>query len=355
MAVKITSQSSLLEETSFTESYREEVIEKLRNSGLTGMDLVREIEEENCKMIIPSARNIYEWARKYPESTLAAGLDRVEKCLDLSHHIYSGFSAGKDSTISANLELMELNLRYMRYALGVTRDGEMKVDPLDEKWAKHKQKINMSMQDAEVCFTMSNDYSKRFLKKYGPQGLNLLNFSWLCLRMSWQSGVDFDSGVLVSWDSNKKNSWVQPMPTNDELYGFDVVSEENFTTCNAVALDTLPPESQEYHREHGNVVKVQRQHMFGVDLNQQNTKAYWEEEIEAVCNYGRGPLTFYTPFDHEKDYNHDYSYWFADTSWLVDYNSLEDLENIQKAIDERYPDLKDDVWQMTPQTSRIKD
>ena len=136
-------------------------------------------------------------------------MKRIEKIFDFSDTIQTGFSGGKDSTVTANLTCLELNMRKLRVKHGIMRDGTLGVDPLDKKW--EKKRVHICMTDAEVVFTSTNDYAKRFLEKYGPKGLDLVEFNWICLPLAWQSGVSFDSGILISWDPEKKGMWVQDM------------------------------------------------------------------------------------------------------------------------------------------------
>lgn len=128
---------------------------------------IEEIKKMNCEIMIPTGWNVYEWAEKHPDTTIAHSIKRVEKCFDFSDTIQCGFSGGKDSTVSAHLACLELNLRQLRAKYGIDRDGNQRVDPLDAKWID--KRITMAMTDAEVVFTNTNDYAKRFLKHMGPE------------------------------------------------------------------------------------------------------------------------------------------------------------------------------------------
>lgn len=291
-----------------------------------------EILQENCEQINPSGWNIYKWASEHPETTIAASIKRIEKIFDFSSALQLGFSGGKDSSVSANLACLELNLRRLRLKYGVDRDGNPGIDPLDKKW--ENKRLHMAMTDAEVVFTFTNNYAKRFLQQMGPKGFDLIEFNWICLPLAWQSGVSFDSGILISWDKDKENIWVQPMPTKEELFGFDCLNEDNLNSANPVALISLKEEAQKYHRENNNVIKVKSCDLFnGGDENSQ-------ELVDAVCNFGRGPITFVKKGMHEKEEQDEYSYWFYSTSWLVsECNSKE----IKEAMMKRH-DLKNDVW-----------
>ena len=167
------------------------------------MSTIKEIQQKNCETMIPTGWNIYEWSERHPETTIAASLKRMEKIFDFTsgNGLFFGFSAGKDSTVTANLACLELHLRKLRVEANIDRHGNQGKDPLDEKW--YKKRLHGMMTDAEVCWTSSNDYAKRFLDRMGPNGVDLVEFNWICLPLAWQSGVSFDSGILISWDPAK--------------------------------------------------------------------------------------------------------------------------------------------------------
>lgn len=307
-----------------------------------------EILNENCKLMIPTGWNIYSWAEKHPHTTIAHSLKRIEKIFDFSDAVQCGFSGGKDSTVSAQLACLELNLRRLRLKYGITRDGKSGVDPLDKKW--ENRRIHMAMTDAEVVFSYTNNYAKRFLEDMGPENHDLIEFNWVCLPLAWQSGVSFDSGILISWDKGKKDMWVQDMPTKEELHGFQCLNEDNLNRANPVPLKSLGEEAQNYHNKRGNVFKVSVGELFNPEywaktLFDNLPKSEWNNTIvEAVSNYGRGPvLEHFRAGCHEKEEQDDYSLWFADTTWLVSERSKEFKDKINKALMERY-DIKKDIW-----------
>ena len=274
------------------------------------MKTIKEIYEENCKIIMPTGWNIYKWSKEHPDTTIAHSLKRVEKIFDFSNAIQCGFSGGKDSSATANLACLELNLRRLRLAAGIDRDGNEVIDPLDAKW--NGKRVHMAMTDAEVCFSSTNDYAKRFLETHGPEGLDLIEFNWICLPLQWQSGVSFDSGVLTSWDKEKKGIWVQEMPTREELHGFDCLNEENLSSANPIPLLSLNTEAQKYHIAKKNVFKAKICDLFTSKPDGNS------ELVNAVCNFGRGPITFFKLGMHEKEEQDAYSLWFSETSWLVE-------------------------------------
>lgn len=279
---------------------------------------INDILQENCNEMIPTKWNIYEWAEAHPDTTIAHALKRVEKNFDFSDFIYCGYSGGKDSTVSANLSLLELNLRKLRVKNGVDRDGNHRIDPLDAKWVD--KRISFAMTDAEVCFTDTNDNAKRFIELYGPRGKDLIEFNWICFPLAWQSGVSFDSGILISWDKDKENIWVQPMPTRDDLYGFDPITEDNMDRANPVLLSSLSNEAQEYFRNTNQVVQVKKSEL--VEWQKEDSN----ELVDAVGNFGRGIFMYSIKINsttfkkgmHEKEEQDAYSYWIYSTQWLLD-------------------------------------
>lgn len=141
-------------------------------------------------------------------------------------------------------------------------------------------------------------------------GLDLIEFYWICLELAWQSGVSFDSGILISWDKEKKSKWVQPMPTRDDLHGFDCINFDNRATANPVELSSLKPEAQEYHKQHGNVFQTTEDKLF--------KGGNPDQVVDAVANFGRGPVLMnFKPGCHEKEEQDDFSYWMAQTTWLI--------------------------------------
>ena len=371
---------------------------------------IEELQELNCNQMIPSKWNIYRWAEKHPGTTIDCALKRVEKIFDLADGgaVHAGFSSGKDSTLTANLALLELNMRNLRVQFKIMRDGGQGVDPLDQKW--FGKKLALSQTDAEVCWTSSNDYTKRFVARNGPEtlyilgdgkrpvsskesirldgqrnmetaehvfdrvingeclirimddgsevklgeenctplfGHDLINYNHVCLPMSWQSGVSFDSGILISWDPAKKDMWVQPMPTRDEMHGFDPLNVDNLSTANPVPLNSLHEEAQEWHRKHGNVIKVPVDGLFA-HSKWENLQMDENDMVEAVANFGRGPtMQTVKVGTHEKEQQDDYSHWFAQTSWVTAVDDQELRKQCKERIEELY-DLSKDVWQMRP-------
>lgn len=304
------------------------------------MKTIEEIKKENCNLLIPTKWNIYEWAEKHPKTTIAASLKRLEKIFDFSDSVQIGNSGGKDSTVTANLACLELNLRRLRVANGIMRDGTPGIDPLDKKWMG--KRIHSCSTNAEVVFSDTNNYIRRFLAKYGPEGFNLVEHNEICFPMSWQSGCSFDSGILISWDPDKQSQWVQPMPTKEDLHGFDCINFDDRNTANAVALNSLKPEAQEYHRTNNNVFMCKEKDLFG---NKDNNS---DNEVEAVANFGRGPiLPNLKKACHEKEEQDDYSYMFSQTSWLLDNRSKEDIEACNNRLKELY-DTSKDVWFLVP-------
>ena len=367
---------------------------------------IGEIQQLNCDMLIPTKWNIYEWAEKHPKTTIAAALKRVEKIFDFSDTIQFSFSGGKDSTVSANLAALELNLRKLRVKYNIMRDGTEGVDPLDAKWAD--KRLYGMMTDAEVCFSDTNSYSKRFLARLGPEGmfsfdsvefaphervrivgyrtfplasevweavqkgeemifkkddgtdvlltlenshktggLDLIEFSWFCLPMAWQSGVSFDSGILISWDPEKKDMWVQEMPDRAALHGFEPICMETVAKANPIPMSLLNDDAKAFLVKKGLIFECKKADLFLP--YQEMVEGEAETVIKAVGNYGRGDLLpNFKPACHEKEQQDDHSYTFGQSAWLK--LSDEDgkrLPEVRKALEARY-DLTKDVWFMKP-------
>lgn len=308
---------------------------------------IDEILQKNCDVMIPSGWNIYKWAEEHSKTTIAHAIKRVEKIMDFADGgcVQTGFSGGKDSTVTANLLCLELNLRRLRVDNNIDRFGNEGVDPLDAKWYHHR--ISASMTDAEVVFSDTNNYAKRFIKRMGPQGFDLIEFNWMCYPMAWQSGASFDSGILISWDEDKKSMWVQQMPTREDLSGFDCLNMDNLNSANPVPLCSLPEYGQKYHMEHDNVIRCKKSNLiFNYDYIDEIKNLGDNDELDAVANFGRGPINFITKAMHEKEEQDEYSYWFSNSSKLISDSC--DNSNLSK-----YYDLSKDVWIMTPTNDRI--
>lgn len=179
-------------------------------------------------------------------------------------------------------------------------------------------------------------------------GLDLVEFNWFSLPLAWQSGVNFNSGYLISWDKSKQNIWVQPMPTKEDLHGFEPVTEDNISTANPVLLSSLPLHAQEYHKSNGNVFTIKAKNLFGFGSeNYKDKYNHLEEdgEVEVVANFGRGPIDVFTLGMHEKDFSHDYSRWIFETSHLVVDNEFSREELAEEFA--KYHDTSRDVWMLT--------
>lgn len=362
------------------------------------LELLRKVEKENVSIMIPSGWDIYEWCKEHSNTSIAHSLKRCEKVMDGTDSLSFSWSGGKDSSVAANIACMELNLRKLRVKYGIDRNGNKRIDPLDAKWAD--KKLNAMQTDAEIVFQFTNDYSKRFLKRVGPKstfefngieynaldviqlkdgskdsaeniynrivngeqihgfskenskqtgGLDLVEFNWFSLPLCWQSGVSFDSGYLISWDKTKEPIWVQPMPTKEDLHGFDPITEDSLTIANPVPLRGLSQESQAFHRENNNVIIVKAKDLFGYGCNESYKKKYEglqpEDNVEAVANFGRGPINIFTLGMHEKDFSHDYSNWIFKTAPLVTDDTF-GREELAEAF-AKYHDTSKDVWYMT--------
>ena len=306
---------------------------------MSSKNIIKEINQQVCKEYNPSGWDMYAWAEEHNETAIAHAIKRIEKIFDFSDQIYSGFSSGKDSTLSINLAMMEIARRKLRVKHGVDRDGKKTVDPLDKKWSYDYKRIIAMQTDAEIVYTKSNEYTFRFFSTHIPLG-NLVYFH-VSLPLSWQNGTDFNTGVLVSWDENKKNIWCQPMPDRKDIGNVDVVNEHNLENGRAVPIQYLPEIGQKLAREDKIVIKVPYK-----DINLVEVQDSWvdkDENVEAVANFGRGPMNFWRWGMHEKDFTHDFGKWLIDTNKYVTGELRSESEEIQQALQKRY-DTSRDVW-----------
>ena len=110
-------------------------------------------------------------------------------------------------------------------------------------------------------------------------GLDLIEHNDICFPMAWQSGVSFDSGILISWDPDKKSQWVQEMPTREELHGFDCISFENRLQA-SLEIEYSENEKFKYYCERNNIKIVETKYSENIiqkiELN--------EEEYNSLNN-----------------------------------------------------------------------
>lgn len=214
---------------------------------------VEDLENKLCKSSVPSGMNIYKWAKKNPDTSIAHALGRIEKIFDKADEVVFGFSSGKDSTLSAELAILELKRRRSRVDAGINRNGENKIDPLDEKW-KNKKLWGNHMH-SEWVWTDAIKHTNDFVKRHGPKGGDVINFFYKCLRLGWQSGVTFGDSRLISWDPKQEDMWIVPMPDEKDL-GIDIITHDSILTANPVPLDSLSPEMQEMRKAEGSIIEV---------------------------------------------------------------------------------------------------
>lgn len=127
---------------------------------------IKELEDKLCKEHVPSGFNIYEWGREHPDTAIAHSLKRIERIFDNADEIFFGFSGGKDSTLSAELAILELKRRWQRVENGIKRDGTPGVDPLDKKWVG--KKLNGNTMDCEWIWTDVINHIIEFTASHGP-------------------------------------------------------------------------------------------------------------------------------------------------------------------------------------------
>lgn len=300
------------------------------------MTTIQDIEKELCEKHVPTKFNLYKWARENPDTAIAHALKRTEKIFDESDEVMFGFSGGKDSSLTTQIAILELKRRWARVEAGVDRDGNQGVDPLDQKWVG--KKLWGNSMDAEWVYTDAITHIEEFCQKHGPgvyeylgkrfsgnhlhrlktgemltsreiyskvsdgetvstvkfdlnkgnfkqviEGDNTVNMFYKCLRLGWQSGVSFSESRLTSWDLEKKDMWIRPMPLKENL-GFDVITNENIHECNMVRLDSLPENWQEIRLRNEDYVEVHGVKLvanFGLGSHDLKLKGYEAVDFSA--------------------------------------------------------------------------
>lgn len=115
------------------------------------------------------------------------------------------------------------------------------------------------------------------------KGDNTINMFYKCLRLGWQSGVSFGESRLTSWDKDKEDMWIRPMPKKEEL-GMDVITNDNIKEANLVLLSSLSPEMQEVKRQEGSVIEIDGVELvpnFGFGAKDLELKGY--ESVQFSC------------------------------------------------------------------------
>lgn len=264
---------------------------------------IEELENEVCQDI-PSKFNLYKWAKENPDTTIAHAIKRTQKIFDDADEIFFGFSGGKDSTLTTELAILELKIRRKRAKVGIDRDGNDRVDPLDEKWLG--KRLYGNSMDSEWVWSHAIEHTKEFLQEHGPGKFNIdgssyfgndiiktrlgpvevrkvyeeiyedkikslddyglkyinveikgddtISMFYKCLMIGWQSGVTFGESRITSWDTDKKDIWIRPMPIKDELSGFDPITNFNIYENNLVPLESLSKEMQELRIQEESVI-----------------------------------------------------------------------------------------------------
>lgn len=223
------------------------------------------VDQKLTEEVVPSGKNIYAWANENPDSSIAHAINRIEKIFDEADEVFFGFSAGKDSSLTAELSILELKRRRARVEAGCDRKGDKKIDPLDLKWKNKKLWANH--MHCEWVWTDAIDHTDDFVKRHGPLGDDTVNFFYKCLRLGWQSGVTFGDSRLISWDPENKDMWIVDMPEKD-VVGVDIVTHDTIKTANPVPLSSLSEEMQNLRRQDGSVFE--------------------KDGVELVPNFGLG-------------------------------------------------------------------
>lgn len=131
-------------------------------------------------------------------------------------------------------------------------------------------------------------------------GDDTINVMYKCLSIGWQSGVSFGDDRLISWDIKKKDMWITPMPTKEEL-GVDPITNYNIHRVNPVPLKSLTKEMQEERIKDGSV--------------------FIEDGVEYVAHYGLGnedyptlmgvDFTCWTFYNQNEDHEQEtFGHWF---------------------------------------------
>ena len=173
--------------------------------------------------------DIYKWIETHPKTSIAAAIKRIQKIFDESDEILIGFSGGKDSALTIQLCIMELKRR-----------KEIK----DKRWINKKLFVNFMHSEWLYSDVIS------FVNKFVKDNKDYINCFYKCLQLGWNSGVTFGDDRLISWDENKKDKWITPMPKKKETY-FDVITNKNIKEANKVKFDELSEDLKELRRLEG--------------------------------------------------------------------------------------------------------
>ena len=189
-------------------------------------------------------KNLESFIEKYPNSALTAACSRIEKVFDVSDEVICAFSGGKDSSLALQLAINELRKRKARFELGVNRYGEPEYDTRDAYWFKKKLIVNC--MHPEWVYTNTVDHQESLMS----DNLDVIAPFYKCLKLGWGSGVTFGEDRITSWDEEKEDVWIHPMPKKSKL-GFDPVTNENISYANAVPLSDLEESVAAYRLESG--------------------------------------------------------------------------------------------------------
>lgn len=305
---------------------------------------IKEIERELTDKHIPSGWNIYEWAAENPDTTIANSLKRVEKVFDRTDAIYIGASGGKDSTLAQELASLELLRRRDRVERQIKRDGTPGIDILDAKWAHHllpegelkesfdirygtrARRILLTSMDAEWIYTATEEALLNFMAIHGPDGNDTVDMFWFCLQLGWQNGTSFSDARLNSWDPDKTEMWIRPMPIMAD--GTQVISNDTMNSVNLVPAGEISLAAYDYFKNQGSLVTIKGQ--------------------EFISNFGYGSLEnkhtgtlMGAPGLDEDFFQEFFSKWFANISAvLFGTNSIPELIKTTSEPDEK------EVWEL---------
>lgn len=322
---------------------------------------VEDLENELCLKEVPSGFNIYKWTKENPDTAIAHAIARTEKIFDNSDEIMVGLSGGKDSSLTAEISILELKRRWARVAAGIDREGNELVDVLDQKFVG--KRIMFNSMDSEWIYSDTYNSVRDFAHLHGPglyevasktgmqkfigsslhklsdgqvltmreiyslasdgdqvevvghfesdslypfrtikmrkslpsikinkneikeliKGDNTASLFYKNLRLGWQSGVSFGESRLTSWDLEKKDMWIRPMPTKEELC-FEIVTDESIKVANPVLLESLPQSWQDIRLKNEDYTEI--------------------EGVKLVANFGLGSHDLVM-----KGYDVDFNVW----------------------------------------------
>ena len=274
-----------------TKEFLEKEQEYAKGVPFTNAD---DIDKEVCEKYVPSGYNILRWVKEHPDRSISQSFKRIENIFDEYDEVLVSFSGGKDSTLSSEMAMLELNRRKARCAAMIDRHGnkitkkaigeyekavkngykaafkirEAKKDSLrdigefvessnqnedttnyseddkkfkivaeflayDKKW--ENKKVTMLSQDCEWIFTDAILHGERFFKLHGQRKFNC-NFD--------ERGFVFGDEIIKTDKGIFTAKEIYDGVTNGEVYRLSyhcgkVVDKNNFTEAEDSGEDSL--------------------------------------------------------------------------------------------------------------------